>query len=321
MSSPSLDDALSSETNAFDSYEQNVAKEVRQWAEGDASAFSKALRLLSRPLDWAAERSATEDAMQVVNERIIGFLNTLSDASTWTYHEEHVLERARDQEDLRAASLAELRTQPMTDLDDLARSYFSENAVLSAIEGGGTGLGGVALLAADVPMLFTLNLRLIQQIAASYGFRFDGPAARPLVLRIFSAAVADTPEARQEALDEVRAAGEAIARGHALGPEADGPEGERREDVGLAGASAEDPEKGTQTTENQSRVMVNEIARNVAAREMAQLVPLAGAATGAGLNYWFTTATAETAYMLARALLLEHKRLQHQNSRQAPTAE
>jgi hypothetical protein len=30
------------------------------------------------------------------------------------------------------------------------------------------------------------------------------------------------------------------------------------------------------------------------------------------MNYWFTTATAETAYMLSRALYLEHKRHQQQ---------
>ena len=287
------------DSNAFDAYEENAAKEIQRWAEGETPMLSKALRILSKPLDWAAERSATEGTMKEINERIVSVLDTLSDASTWTYDEEGVLERAREETDLAgAASLADLRSAPMSDLDDLARTYFTENAVLSALEGGGTGLGGVALLAADVPMLFTINLRLIQQVAASYGFRFDSPEARPLVLRIFSAAVADTPEARGEALDELRAA----AREEALHAPSHG-------EVGVGDASAED---GAETTENQSRVLVNEIARNVAAREMAQLIPLAGAATGAGLNYWFTTATAETAYMLSRALFLERKRREQQ---------
>jgi uncharacterized protein (DUF697 family) len=297
MSAPDFD-ALP-DSDAFDTYEESAAKEIQLWAEGEMSTLSKALRILSKPLDWAAERSATEGVMKEVNERIVSVLDTLSDASTWTYDEEGVLERAREEADLAgAASLADLRSAPMSDLDDLARTYYTENAVLSALEGGGTGLGGVALLAADVPMLFTINLRLIQQVAASYGFRFDGPEARPLVLRIFSAAVADTPEARGEALDELRAA----ARDEALHAPSHG-------EVGVGDASAED---GAETTENQSRVLVNEIARNVAAREMAQLIPLAGAATGAGLNYWFTTATAETAYMLSRALFLERKRWEQQ---------
>ena len=310
MPAPAHDDVLA-ESEAFDAYEENAAKEIRRWADGDPSALSKALRLLSKPLDWAAERSATESAMKEVNERIVAVLDSLSEASTWTYDPEHVLGRARADFDLAdTASLADLRAAPMPRLDELARTFFTENTILSALEGGGTGLGGVALLAADVPILFTINLRLIQQVAASYGFRFGGPRARPLVLRVFSAAVADTPEARQEALRELRAAGKAAARGEAPGTDRDG--------IGVAAASSEctDPEgtEGTDTTENQSRVLINEIARNIAAREMAQLIPLAGAATGAGLNYWFTSATAETAYMLGRALFLEHRRLQQQQA-------
>jgi uncharacterized protein (DUF697 family) len=296
MPDPVPNHALSKSADAFTAYEENAAGEVELWAEGDASALSKALRLVARPLDWAAERPEAEDIMEKVNEQIVGFLDTLSDASGWTYDEELVLERARDDHGLAAATtLADLRVAPMTKLDDLAHTYFTENAVLSAIEGGGTGLGGVTLLAADVPALFTINLRLIQQIAASYGFPMEGPEARPLVLRIFSAAAADTPEARQDALAELRAAGVAFARGGHLAPG----------DVGTR-----EQGEGTTTTENQSRVMVNELARNVAAREMAQLVPLAGAATGAGMNYWFTSSTAQTAYMLSRALFLEHRRRQ-----------
>ena len=286
-------------SEAFTLYEENAANEIELWAEGDASTLSKVLRLVAQPLDWAAEQPATEDAMKEINERIAGVLDTLSEASTWTYDEERVLERARDEHDLDAASLADLRTAPMDALDDLARSYFTENAVLSAIEGGGMGLGGVTFLAAEVPMLFTLNLRLIQQVAAAYGFRFGGPEARPLVLRIFSAAAADTPEARQEALQELRTAGVAVSRGRA-------PADFDAAEVGVSERSSE----GTETTENQSRVLANELVRNIAAREMAQLIPLAGAATGAGMNYWFTTATAKTAYMLSRTLYLEHKRQQ-----------
>ena len=295
MNEPASSNAFA-DSEAFTPYERNAAQEVELWAEGDTSMLSKVLRLAARPLDWAAERSETEGVMEEVNERIISFLDALSDASTWTYEEERILERARENHDLSASSLTDLRSKPLDRLDDLARSYFAENALLSAIEGGGTGLGGVALIAADVPMLFTLNLRLIQQIGAAYGFRFDSPEARPLVLRIFSAAAADTPEARQDALDELRVAGAAMAAGRSL--EAAG--------IGVSDASA----SGTETTENQSRVLANEIARNVAARQMAQLIPLAGAATGAGMNYWFTHATAETAYMLSRTLYLEQARRQ-----------
>ena len=296
---------------AFSDYERDAAREVEGWVSGDASMLSKALRVAARPFEWAAERPEAENLVEDVNEAIASFLGSLTKGATWTYDEEKVLERACDEKDLSATTLTDLRNRPMPDLDDLARSYFDENAMISAIEGGGTGLGGVAMIAADVPALFTINLRLIQQVAASYGFRLEGPEARPLVVRIFSAAAADTTEARRDALAEMQAAGSALAKGNA--PAAAPSAGH----VGLTGGEGTDAsagattgEEGTATAENQSRVMINELARNIAARQLAQLVPLAGAATGAGMNYWFTTATAETAYMLSRALFLEHKRQQ-----------
>lgn len=300
MTSP---DRTFSDKSMLSTHEQEAAQEIEQWAARDTSFLSHALRIAGRPLEWAAERPEAEDVMKKINERIADFLGSLSDASAWTYNKEDVLAQARDEHNLQDVTTVEdLRPQPMNALDDLAQSYFNQNAVLSALEGGGTGLGGVAFVAADVPMLFAINLRMIQQIAASYGFRFDGPEARPLVLRIFSAAVADTPEARQDALDELRTAGAAIARDNAP---------TSRSSAGNPGMSGDggdaSSDQGTSTEENQSRVLVNEIARNMAARQMAQLIPLAGAATGAGLNYWFTNTTAETAYMLSRALLLQYR--------------
>ncbi len=41
--------------------------------------------------------------------------------------------------------------------------------------------------------------------------------------------------------------------------------------------------------------------------KLGQLIPVAGAAIGAGVNYWFTEQTARTATMLFRSLYLERK--------------
>ena len=50
-----------------------------------------------------------------------------------------------------------------------------------------------------------------------------------------------------------------------------------------------------------------EIAKNLGAQKLAQMIPIAGAAVGAGVNYWFTDQTAQAAVMLSRALYLERK--------------
>jgi hypothetical protein len=63
----------------------------------------------------------------------------------------------------------------------------------------------------------------------------------------------------------------------------------------------------TGTLRDQNRHLPREIAKNILGRKLMQAVPIAGAAVGAGVNYWFTTQTAEVAYMLFRALYLEFK--------------
>ena len=61
------------------------------------------------------------------------------------------------------------------------------------------------------------------------------------------------------------------------------------------------------TFRDQNRHLPREIAKNIGGRKIAQMIPIAGAAIGAGINYWFTTETAETAFMLFRALYIERK--------------
>jgi uncharacterized protein (DUF697 family) len=151
------------------------------------------------------------------------------------------------------------------------------------VEGGGTGLGGIVLIAADIPLLFGINLRLIQQVGASYGFDVSGPSFSPLVLSIFNVAASGSRESKNESLREITVAAAALAH-----------EGDYKGRV-------------SGTFRDQNRHLPREITKNMGGRKLAQLVPIAGAAIGAGINYWFTTETAETAFMLFRALYIERK--------------
>ncbi|MEO1632917.1 MAG: EcsC family protein, partial [Bacteroidota bacterium] len=65
--------------------------------------------------------------------------------------------------------------------------------------------------------------------------------------------------------------------------------------------------RASSTFRDQIGHLPREIAKNLAGRKLGQLIPIAGAAVGAGVNYWFTEQTAKTAYMLFRSLYLERK--------------
>ena len=110
-----------------------------------------------------------------------------------------------------------------------------------------------------------------------------GPAYRPLVLAIFNVAASGGRDAKSAALREISVAAAAFAN-----------ELEYRGRV-------------TGTFREQNRHVPREIAKNIVGRKLAQTIPVAGAAVGAGINYWFTTETAEAAFMLFRAMYLEWK--------------
>ncbi|MFT5142031.1 MAG: hypothetical protein ACI80V_001967 [Rhodothermales bacterium] len=263
-------------------YERQARRQVETWQHGDAGLVSTLLNWAMQPMDWVVKQVITEDMESQVDEVVSKMLSLLNDASEWTYDVSGVLTEAR-KKGLDVQKIIELRDAPLEVLDVLAKEHTTENALLAAVEGGGTGLGGAMLIAADIPLLFTINLRLIQQIGASYGFDMSGEDNRPLVLSIFNVASSSSKEAKNDAMREASVAGAALARDQ-----------EYRGRVG-------------RTFREQNRHLPREIAKNILGRKIAQAIPIAGAAVGAGINYWFTTETAETAFMLMRALYLERK--------------
>lgn len=263
-------------------YEKNVQREIEKWQHGEVSMLWQAINWAMKPLDWVVERVAPPEIVDQASEAVGQFLTWLNDASQWTYDQKDVLEAARKR-GLAVSDIGALREHPLEELDPLAKSFFSQNAVLAAVEGGGTGLGGAVLIAADIPLLFTINFRLIQQIGAAYGFSVQDPSFRPLVLAIFNVAASGSAESKNNALREISVAAAAYANNLSYKGRVSG------------------------TFRDQNRHLPREIAKNIVGRKLAQMIPIAGAAIGAGINYWFTTETAQATYMLMRALFVEHK--------------
>ena len=267
------------------SYEKEAQREIEKWQNGDTSLIMKAFSWAMQPMDWVVERVVPVDIVDQASNAVEQFLSMINNASEWTYEANDILDKAREM-GIEAEHFSDLRDHDLEELDSLAQSVFSENAIMAAIEGGGTGLGGAFFIVADIPLLFGINFRLIQQIGAAYGFELKGESYKPLILSIFNAAATGEQRSRTEALREITVAAAAFAN-----------------DLAYKG-------RVTGTFRDQNRHLPRELAKNILGRKIAQAVPIAGAAIGAGINYWFTTETAETSYMLFRALYLERKERQ-----------
>jgi uncharacterized protein (DUF697 family) len=264
------------------SYERGVQREIEKWQQGDASLLVQAMNWAMSPVDWVVRQVVSADLVDQADGAVAQFLGFLSNASEWTYAANDILKEAKEQ-GLDVEKIEDLRDEPLEELDPIARGLFTQNTLLAAVEGGGTGLGGAVLIAADIPLLFTINFRLIQQIGATYGYVLRGPEFEPLVLAIFNVAASGGREAKNQALREITVAAAAFAN-----------------DLTYKG-------RVTGTFKEQNRHLPREIAKNIVGRKLAQTIPVAGAAVGAGINYWFTSETAEAALMLFRALYIERK--------------
>jgi hypothetical protein len=288
-------------------YEKQAQREIDRWQAGEpvvsglsglAGALSgnfselpgaltglarQAADLVMKPVDWAVEQVVPTEVVDRLSDAIGQGLNFLNEASVWTFEEEDLLEKARAR-GIDVTRSSQLRDRPLEELDPLARGFFSQNSLMAAIEGGGTSLGGPLFIAADIPLLFTINFRLIQQVGGAYGFPLRGQEFSPLVVSIYNVAASGSRDAKHAALRELSVAAAAFAH-----------------DTDYRGRRTQG------TFREQNRHVPRELAKNLAARKLGQLIPIAGAAVGAGVNYWFTEQTAKASYMLFRSLYLERK--------------
>lgn len=263
-------------------YERQAQREIERWERSD-TMLQQAMSWALKPFDWAFDQFVPESVTDALTDALATALARLNDAGTWTVDEDAILARAREA-GASAETVAGLRDEQLETLDAVAEALTSQNTLTAALTGGGAGLGGGLLIAADIPVLFAVNFRLIQQVAAAYGFPLRGPEYAPLVLSVFNVAASGSRQAKSDALRELSVAAAAFAHG-----------GSYR---GRPGAG---------TLREQMGHVPRELAKHLGAAKLGQLIPIAGAAVGAGVNYWFTDQTAQAARMLCRALFLERK--------------
>lgn len=85
-------------------------------------------------------------------------------------------------------TIAELKQLPIEHLNHFANREKSHHQLFSLVQGGVSGSGRTLLLGIDVPLLITINLRAIQNIACSYGYDIRHPFEMMIALKLFHAA-------------------------------------------------------------------------------------------------------------------------------------
>lgn len=283
-------------------YEIDAMEEIKKWELSGRGAVATALDIIGKPVE-VLFNAVPGSVKATIGNSIMGFLEMLKDISYWTYSDRAILKAARSS-GIDAASISDLAGHNLRELDGIARRFFNSNKIMAALEGAGCGLGGFALIAADIPALFTISFRSIQQIGSSYGFDMRDPVMFPVIMQIFIAGSGSSPAIKTSALAEIHAAARSLARETAVKKIAGKANGRIMRDLINRGSES----------------LSVHLTENISKRKMSQALPLVGAAVGAGFNYWFMCNIVLSAYMIFRKIHLEKRYSSEPNTSSDPAA-
>mgnify|MGYP003666400001 CR=1 FL=1 len=240
-------------------------------------------RSFFKPVEVLTERLIPDKILEAAGNGVSGVLKGIATLSDQTLNPERVLRVARKH--VEVDSLEGLQEVPLEILDEVSQEILSEHQTIALLEGAGCGLGGVALLAADIPLLFGVALRSVRQVGMAYGFDPGVPGEGVIAFKIFELACGGTRDryARLLELDT-------------LLDELDGLEPQRRAEKAAVLASL-----------IVTREAVKRIVSLLLGRKLLQAVPVAGAVVGAGFNYLFVQDVGLTARQIYKRRLLLNK--------------
>lgn len=159
------------------------------------------------------------------------------------------------------------------DMETAVRKRIDFYKHTAAAEGGVTGAGGILLGLADFPILLSMKLKLLFDIATMYGYNVKDYRERLYILHIFQLAFSSQDHRRQVF--------------------------SRMEDWDLQVAALPEQEESFDW-----RTFQQEYRDYLDIAKMAQLMPVIGAAVGVVVNYRLVTKLGETAMNAYRMRLL-----------------
>jgi hypothetical protein len=275
---------------ALTRYERRVRAEILDWRSTEGSRLQTVLDMLSTPAEWTLKRLADASAHQTVVNALHGGMELVQDASLFTVRPDRMLDKAQ-KHGISADTVSDLRHASLQSLDALSGRYVLPNKIAAGLEGAVLGMTGPAAALADLPVLFAIGLRAVQQIGTCYGFDMEDPDVQPLALSVFHVGAGTSSASKSALLVDVHVAAEAFARKWTY---------QKVAGRTTTGSAAQAVKRLTQR-------LPQKIAHKVTKQKLAQALPIIGAGIGGGFNYHFLSTTAQAARMTFRSLFLSRR--------------
>lgn len=181
-------------------YISKINKEIKEWENETPSLVSGIADIALLPAQKAAELLVPQSVIETVSKALEGLLNSLLFTSDYTFSDLDVISTVEE----RNPSLNSLDriycSNDIESMDSAADYYWNQNLVAAIAQGGITGAAGLLGLVANLPALYTVVFRCIQQIALCYGFDTSKDEEKVFMLGILTIASSSDIETKQSAL-------------------------------------------------------------------------------------------------------------------------
>ena len=272
-------------------YLTSSRQEIQNWELRGPGWLSQVSDFVLWPAQKAAETLIPKGVADKVGQAIEMCLNGAMSASVRT------IDFAAIQKTVGAGlSKSASLSDRLSAADKEARSVWNWNLSYAAGEGAATGAAGLVGLAADIPALFTVTLRMIMQIGACYGYDAKLAEEREYVLQILRTASAGELKTKLEALIFLKEV-EQILLSLSW----------RRMGADLAAKQLSKLSMLAAT-----RQLAKTLGMDLTKRKALQMVPLIGALVGASFNATFANEVGQAAYMSYRRRWITQHGLPHE---------
>jgi len=246
-------------------------KEVKKWEDDqkDLWFWEKLGRLPFVLLDRLTPKLVQDKVGQVIDE-IGGYIQT---GGNFLVSEQGVL-RTLEQKSAQYGAYGPVTFEnagnmPLAAMDQLAEELKSSRKKYATVQGATTGFGGVFTLAIDIPALLGLSLKVLQEIAVSYGFDPNDKAERIFIVKCLQFSSSDIV-GKKAIIEE------------------------------LSDFDSEERQRQTISQLQGWKEAIIAYADNYGWKKLFQLIPVAGMVFGAFLNRSTVDDVAETGKMLYR---------------------
>lgn len=264
-------------------YERQALHEIHVWKHPPASWLGSVQRGLRQATHEAAALLRQVPGLDYTLDTLVpGVLNVLNEIVQDTVPRQTVLDAYR-RAGHPVATLDDLSGLDLSAVDAYLEGFDARFRALAAAEGAATGAAGLPGILPDVVALVALNLRAAGELAAACGFDVAAPQERLFALHVLNAVSSPADAAKQLALTPVIRVSRHLAQDQAL---------RAAEQFAL-----------TRALQNAARALGLQLTR----AKLAQLVPVVGAAVGAGFNAYYTSKVCDAAFYLYRERFLQRK--------------